>query len=274
MLSNRQRQRLFRQAYVPEHLPEYVTAISGAQPELHGDYLCYTRDRHLLFVGYPLGKQSGDTAAAYESACQRFRPHTIALIAPANWLESRSDEDRTTDYYYRLELPLGQPDSAIAYMLRRARREIQIVEGRYGAEHRKLVESFISSHEVMPEHRYIFNRIGAYLDNSRSTRLLEARKKGALVAFTIVDLGSTNYGYYMFHFRSLADPVPGASDCLFYEMVIISEHAQKKALNLGLGISAGNRRFKQKWGGSPFLPHTSTVVRKKIFDWKTFWGRI
>ena len=273
MLSNSQRNRIYRQAYIPEHLPGYVTAISGTQPYLHGDYLCYARERHLIFVGYPLGRQSGDTAAAYESACKRFRPHTIALVAPANWLESRSDGDQTADCYYRLELPLGRLDPAVAYMLRRAHREIQIAEGRFGEQHRKLVQDFASSPEVMAGHRYIFNRIGAYLDNSQSARLLEAIKKGKLAAFTIVDLGSADYAYYMFHFRSLADPVPGTSDCLFHEMVIMSEQAQKKALNLGLGINEGNRRFKQKWGGIPFLTHTSTMVRKKIFDWKPFWGR-
>jgi hypothetical protein len=273
MLSKSQRDRIFRQAYIPEHLPEYVAAISGTQPYLHGDYLCYARGQHLIFVGYPLGKQSGDTETAYESACERFRPHTIALIAPKIWLKSRSDDDRITDYYYRLDLPLGRPDSAVAYMLRRAQREIQIVEGKFGEEHRRLVQEFISFHEVMHGHQYIFNRIGDYLDNSRSARLLEARKKDDLVAFTIVDLGSADYAYYMFHFRSSADRVPGASDCLFHEMTVTSEQAQKKALNLGLGISEGNRRFKEKWGGNPFLPHTSTIVRKKRFDWKTFWGR-
>jgi hypothetical protein len=44
----------------------------------------------------------------------------------------------------------------------------------------------------------------------------------------------------------------------------------KKAINLGLAMSAGNRRFKEKWGGKPFLPYQSAVIHRKKFDWRVF----
>jgi len=42
----------------------------------------------------------------------------------------------------------------------------------------------------------------------------------------------------------------------------------KKSLNLGLGVNAGIRRFKEKWGGTPFLKYFSVFVDKREFDIK------
>ena len=64
-------------------------------------------------------------------------------------------------------------------------------------------------------------------------------------------------------FRSGKINVPGASDLLFYEMVNLAHTAGKKAVNLGLGINAGIRRFKEKWGGAPFLDYSSGLVDKR-----------
>ena len=41
---------------------------------------------------------------------------------------------------------------------------------------------------------------------------------------------------------------------------------QKKAVNLGLGINSGIRRFKEKWGGAPFLKYSSVFVDKREVD--------
>jgi len=57
--------------------------------------------------------------------------------------------------------------------------------------------------------------------------------------------------------------VQGSSDLLFQEMAEPAWKKGKAALDLGLGLNAGIRRFKEKWGGEPFLPHSSVTVQRK-----------
>ena len=87
-----------------------------------------------------------------------------------------------------------------------------------------------------------------------------------LVAFTIVDLGSANYAFYLFNFRSIKINIPGASDLLFREMVKVAQASGKRAINLGLGINLGIRHFKEKWGGFPFLSCETALVHRKTLD--------
>ena len=57
--------------------------------------------------------------------------------------------------------------------------------------------------------------------------------------------------------------MPGASDYLFDEMVRLAQSKGKRAINLGLGIHAGIRRFKEKWGGKAFLEHRSVLIQRE-----------
>jgi hypothetical protein len=57
--------------------------------------------------------------------------------------------------------------------------------------------------------------------------------------------------------------VPGASDLLFDEMVRLAHSEGKQAINLGLSVHPGIRRFKQKWGGEAFLEHRSVLIQRK-----------
>ncbi len=159
-------------------------------------------------------------------------------------------------------------------MVRRAGRELQVNQGRFGKEHQKLVTDFISGHQLSVEHTIIFKRIPHYAERSTTARLLEARKRETLIAFSIVDMGSANHGFYLFNFRSVDLHVPGASDLLFYEMVRLAQSEGKVALNLGLGIHPGVRQFKEKWGGVPFLPYASAVVRRKPSVLETLLGKL
>ena len=104
--------------------------------------------------------------------------------------------------------------------------------------------------------------MSSYLKRSKTARLIEARKSGRLVAYSIVDLGSARYAFYQFNFRSPKWPVPGASDLLLDRMVRMAQAEGKQAMNLGLGVHAGIRRFKEKWGGRAFLEHRSIVIQR------------
>lgn len=266
MLSPEQLSWIYQHAYLPEHLPDYVEAISGAKPYLYGNFLCFSRKRHLIFIGYPLGNRSGDLMEAYDFACKHFRPTTVAIISPKIWLPPKIFEKQPGDSYYRLSLPMERVNPAVAYMVRRAKREVYIIHGEFGKEHQKLVNDFLFGRNLTPEQKYIFKHINRYLKNSKTARLIEARKENRLVAFSIFDMGSLNYAFYLFNFRSQKVNVPGASDLLFKEMVNLAQSDDKKAINLGLGIHSGIRRFKEKWGGVPFLPYSSAIVRKEAFN--------
>lgn len=266
MLSNEELCLVYQRAYIPEHLPSYVEAVFSAEPHLHNDYLCFTCGTHLIFIGYPLKGEANKAPQSYESAYERFHPSTIAVIAPQLWFLNQTHADQPEDSYYRLDLPLSPLDPELSYMVRRAARELQVTEAAFGSDHLRLIKGFISEHELTQEHKQIFGRIPHYLKRSKAARLLEARKGDILVAFTIVDLGSANYAFYLFNFSSTKEYVPGASDLLFYGMVRLAQAEGKKAINLGLGIHPGIRHFKEKWGGIPFLPYASALVQRKPFD--------
>ena len=263
MLSREDRSRIYQHGYLPEHLPVYVEAISGARPHLLRNYLCFTRKSHLIFVGYPLGDPSDDVPRAYTSACERFDPSTVALIAPDIWLPPASVEMLPRDSYYRLNLPLKAIDSKTANMVRRAGRELTVHRGKFRREHKKIIKAFLKDHRLTAEQIYVYNHIDQYLALSSTTHLLEAKKGNILVAFTVVDTGSADYAFYLFNIRSKKEYIPGASDLLFNAMVDLVQSEGKKAINLGLGIHEGIRRFKEKWGGIPFLPYASALVGRK-----------
>ena len=206
---------------------------------------------------------------AYESALKRFRPSVTAIIAPRMWLPNIKPGDVQEDDYFVLTLPLNDPPPEAAYMVRRAARELSVSTGSYGEDHDSLVRGFLAGKELSEGHRTIFTRISHYLALSESAHLLEARKGRTLVAFSLVDLGSENYGFYLFNFRSTTINVPGASDLLLCEMAKRAQAAGKRVLNLGLCINPGVRRFKLKWGAVPFLPCHSTVLTGKGFDFRT-----
>ena len=262
MLSNQDLSHIYRHAYIPEHLPDYVEAISNAEPHLIENHLCFIIKNHLLFIGYSLSGDSRDSVRAYTAACSEFRPSTAAIIAPELWKIEDYFEEQPVDSYYRLELPLVAVPPGVAYMVRRAEKDLVLDTGKFGREHKKLIKSFIAGHSLSDQQNYIYKHLHHYLKRSKTARLLEVRKKDRLAAFTIVDLGSADSAFYLFNFRSTRVDVPGASDLLFREMVNLAQSEVKKAINLGLGINKGIRRFKEKWGGVPFLPHASAMVHR------------
>jgi hypothetical protein len=257
---------VYDHGYLPEHLTAYVSAVSEEAPHLHEGHLCFVRKKHMTFVGYPLGPDAHDTPSAYESACERFKPESVGLMAPEIWLPEHQDKSLERDHYYRLKLPLGKIDADTAYMVRRGSRELTVNQGTFSREHKKLLKAFIADKDLPRPEQLIYKRIPHYLKRSDSAVLLEARKGKELTAFTVVDIGTKDYAFYMFNIRSEKTGVPGASDLLFSEMARMAHEAGKPFLNLGLGISPGIRRFKEKWGAGPFVSHESVVIHRKQPD--------
>lgn len=266
MLTNDERQIIYQHAYLPEHLTDYVEAVSGAKPFLIEQFLCFHRHRHVVFIGYPLGDEKADIQKAYTAACRKFEPSTVALICGESWTPEEDHQKQPADMYYRLKLPHEDVRADVAYMVRRAAKELAFRKGKFSIEHRKLIKAFMRSQDLTKEQRHIFKHIPEYLKRSPGAHLLEVRKENTLVAFTVVDTGAADYAFYMFNFRSSKAHVPGASDLLFHEMVKLAENERKKAINLGLGVHAGIRRFKEKWGGVPFLAYNSVLMRRDTME--------
>ena len=263
MLTREDQERVHAHGYLPEHLPAYLEAITADRPSLRADHLYLFKGKHLTLIGYPLEGTPDNSPAVYESLCNDLQPETAAVIAPKIWLPPDVCEMETPDDYYHLELPLGALPQGVAYMVRRARRELRVSVGSFGREHKRLIKEFLTGHPLTPTQKKVYKAIPKYLKRTSTARLLEARRGDLLVAFNILDLGSANYAFYLFNFRSMKKGVPGASDLLFLEMAEMARDEGKKAMNLGLGIHPGIRRFKEKWGGKPFLPYNSALVQIK-----------
>ncbi len=246
-------------AYVPEHLPGYVTSISRAEPHLFGAHVCYGGQRSLIFIGYPLGSPFDAKAMmeTFEAARLRFRPGRIAFIGPAiptNWETHR---ERRRDQYFRLDLAALTIHAKVRNMIRRASRELSLeIARQIGEEHACLISEFMESHDLPPDARTLYSRIPDYVSAAATVRVFNARDStGTLVAFDLADFGARSYAFYQFNFLARRSYVPGAADFLLHELARAARQEGKSFLNLGLGIHPGVVNFKRKWGAAPFLPY-------------------
>jgi hypothetical protein len=100
MITTAQQDYIDLHAYVPEHIPQYVTPISQAEPHLLGEFLVYTKRGHLIFVGYPLNDTSEENRLeeTLEDAMRRFKPESVSLIAPAIPRSLRQESPPPADY--------------------------------------------------------------------------------------------------------------------------------------------------------------------------------
>jgi hypothetical protein len=262
MITPAQRTYIETQAYVPEHLPAYVTAISQAEPYLVEDFVVYVDQNRLVFIGYPLRETFDETrmAEALNETMARFKPGVISVTAPAVPALPGDWEQSPPDSYYRLHLSALSISQKLRNMLNRASREVSVeMNTDFGEEHQKLVTEFLRTHPLDEATRFIFKRIPEYA-RSNTAWVFEARnKKSELVAFDVAELGARDYAFYMFNFLSRRHYVPGASDLLLFKVIEQAKAKDKRYINLGLGINPGVTFFKTKWGGTPFLPHISCL---------------
>lgn len=275
MLTDHEEDYIKKHAYIPEHITGYVTSISGGEPFLFNDYLFYTINDHLVFIGYPLNKhyEENEMKESLNSAIKRFKPRNIALIA----LSATAPKDRClrtdSDHYYSLEISGFRLNQKIRNMITRASRELHIEKGReLKNEHIKVIREFLNSHKIDESTGHIFERIPEYISSVKTAFVFSAiGSNGGLVAFDIAEFGARDYSFYMFNLLSRNNYVPGASDLLLGEIIKYSKEEGKSFINLGLGINKGNRFFKEKWGGKPFLSYEYCLypVRKNhsLFEW-------
>jgi len=273
MITAAQEEYIERYAYVPEHIPQYVTPISQTEPHLFGDFLVYAKKGHFILVGYPLNESFEEKRMerALEDAVKCLKPVSVSLLAPS--IPSSLDNclHPPTDHYYRLDLSTISLSQKLRNMLRRAGRELSVGKNpHFDQEHKKMVEEFLKTHSADEATQFIFQRIDTYLSSSKTASIFEARTgDGDLVAFDVAEFKPRDYAVYMFNFRSESRYIPGTSDLLLFAVMQQAIAEGKKYINLGLGINPGVTFFKEKWGGVVFLPYAFCLyhpTRKGILE--------
>ena len=246
-------------AWVPEHLVEYVVAVTGKEPHLIGEYLCYSGPSEVVVVGYPIRGpfQRESLGICIQKVREAFPRRRIVLLAPelppVKGLRPRGRED----FYFKLELRDLRPKAKVRNMLKRASREIEVLPTReISREHMRLLEEFLDSKALGPQAEEVIRGIPKYVSQVDSSILLSAwSRERKLVAFTVGHLAGGPWGFYMFNITSPSIRVPGACDLLLYRLISEARERGKRFLNLGLGISKGVSFFKEKWGAWPFVPY-------------------
>jgi hypothetical protein len=259
MITESEARFVFDHAYVPEHVPDYVTAVSGAEPFYSSGYLHYVKEGHLTFVGYPLGETPapGRLQRALNDAILVRKPAQVAVIAGHTPSLSMKGIAQEEDDYFRSTLSNWKMPQKVRNMIHRAAQEVSTTEEKsLGEEHGFLIASFLEKHRVSGALRLIFEKIPVYVSSSPTARVFSARdKESRLVAFDVAEFGARDYVFYMFNFRNPERIVPGVSDLLFHEIMKEASALLKEHVNMGLGVNRGIRFFKEKWGGRPFLAY-------------------
>lgn len=250
------------EAAVPEQVVPYVRAVGGGRPRMYGPCVGFESAGQLVLVGYPL-QDPRDEAGLEEAVGQALALRglrRITVIGPRRPSRSPGDAAGEADSYYALPLPAPAPGPKLRNLLARAAREVRIErERRCGDEHMALVQRYIAERPLAAGTRFIFRQLPRYLEASADALLLSARRPdGSLAAFAVGEYASLHTAFFMFSFRAPELAPPGAADLLLKGLLDEAQERGQRRMNLGLGVNAGIRFFKGKWGAAPFLPCVET----------------
>jgi hypothetical protein len=147
MITTEEEKYILERAYIPEHIVGLMTSVSGGEPYLFQNYFCCRKEDWVILVGYPLEKDFTikDLAAVIDETKRRFRPRYLSLIAPELPPSlSASCEEKETDNYYTLSVPMGPIKSGIRRLIRKAQENATVERSReMGEAHKALTEEFI-----------------------------------------------------------------------------------------------------------------------------------
>jgi hypothetical protein len=268
MLTEAQEREILDQAYIPEHIVSLMKSLSGGEPSLIDEFLCFSKKDWLMVIGYPLRSpfQSESLEKAILKGLEKFQPVYAWFMAPETLpLFSRLCGSRQRDEYYELDLRRHVPNKKLARIAEKASLELSVTrEPRIGDEHRRLIAEFTEKEALSPQVRQLYLEMPKVVDRSKTTTVLSAwSKEGHLTAFYVVELAASRFAAYLIGCFSRKTYAPHASDLLFHEMVLLAKEQGKAFINLGLGVNDGIRRFKKKWGGIPSLPYEYCEYKSK-----------
>lgn len=260
MITPEEETHILTRAYVPEHIVSLMSLISKGDPFLAEDYLGFVKDNWLILVGYPLEGNSSKEGCEriLNRAIDTFRPEVLWFIGPeipASLMDSC--KERQSDQYYTLDIEQTKPSPSLQRAVEKASKELMVERDRFVTKEHEGLISELLKRKVLPDRvRELYRAMPDYVGRSSSAWMLNARDKaGRLCAFSVVELAAKDFSAYILGSHSKKHYAPHASDLLFLEMINLTREHGKNTINLGLGVNEGIRRFKEKWGGKPFLPY-------------------
>lgn len=260
MLTPEEEAYILSKAYVPEHVLNLMVSISKGEPFLKEDHLVFVKDNWLILVGYPLEENFSQERCEriLKQAVETFRPEYLWFIGPEvpPSLEEFCKE-RQTDQYFKLDLDQTKLKPSLQRVAEKASKELILERGHsISKEHEGLISELLKREKLPPRLRELYRAMPDYVAHSSTACILNARDmNGKLCAFFVVELGAKNFSTYVLGTHSKKHYVSHASDLLFLEMIKLTRENGKETINLGLGVNEGIRRFKEKWGGIPFLKY-------------------
>ena len=256
MLTPAEENYILTNAYVPEHIPGLITSLSGGEPFLIDDHVVCRKENWIIFVGYSLQQQfdSAKFEGVLEKIKRKFKPGRLSIIAPE--ISERISplcRETNSDYYYTLDVRHPVIRSPVKRNLKKAAQRLTIeCAARMGDAHQALMREFVNRANPPERVKALLLKIPQYVGTAPHCFVLNAwcaREK--LAAFYVVDFAAKDFGNYIVGCYSKKNYVIGASDLLLSELVKLSREHDKDYIHLGLGISDGIRRFKEKWGAKP-----------------------
>jgi hypothetical protein len=260
MITPEDEEYILTRAYVPEHIVSLMVSISRGEPFFVDNHLGFVKDNWLIFVGYPLDENSSQDRCekTLKQAVETFRPEYLWFIGPqipSSLLDFA--KERETDQYYRLDLGQTKLKPSLQRMADRVSKELVVERGHsISKEHEALIAELLKREKLPPRLRELYRSMPYYVSHSSSACVLNAWDKNRkLAAFFVVELGAKNFSTYVLGSHSKKHYVSHAADLLFLEMIKLTREQGKNIVNLGLGVNEGIRRFKEKWGGLPYLKY-------------------
>ena len=256
MLTAQEENHILAHAYIPEHVVGLLTSLSAGEPFLVEDHFCCRKDDWIIFIGYPLQGRfdPGNFEAVLDHIKCRFKPARISLIAPVlpESLASHCRE-RDSDYYYTLETRTPVIGNPVKRNLKNAARCLSVeCAAHLGKAHQELMHEFAGHASLPPRVKNLLFKMPHYVNGSPECFVLNAWfTNDVLAAFYVIDFAAVDFANYIIGCYSKQNYVRGASDLLMMEMIKASEKKGKRYIHLGLGVNAGIRRFKEKWGARP-----------------------
>jgi hypothetical protein len=256
MLTAEEQAYILEHAYVPEHCISLITCVSDSEPFLVDDFFVCLKNRWVIVIGYPLDDRftTKKLKAVVSKIRKKFKPDFISLIAPElppSFALTCQESER--DVYYTLETQKPVIRSAIKRNLKKARRELKVESSPQMQEaHRELMQEFIERAKPPERVKRLLFKMPEFVAGAHKAFVLNAwDSENNLCAFYVVDIEALGFSSYIIGCHSKKNYILGASDLLLFELINSSLEYDKHYIHLGLGVNAGVRRFKEKWGGVP-----------------------
>jgi len=251
-------------AQVPEHSPAFMSAMSGGNFFVRGDYCFLAEQDWLMALGYPL--RNAYSPEVFEAALRIALEQTgaqdcwcIAPELPPRLIPHQVDAD---DFFLL-------PASAVAPVrlcrpLERARACLLVdMTTRFSPQHRRLWSEFTARTPLRPNARELFARTEQVMGTPGLMLLNAWDEEKRLAACLLLDFAPKRFVSYLIGAHSRGHYTPYASDLLIATLLDEARKHGKDYIHLGLGVNEGIRRFKRKWGAVPALPYRMAAWKEE-----------